>query len=182
MGLLSDWGGLMFRLDLGTARDRPGQPVTFEFRKKLPGIEQLEEAGTAVGPVEVAVTITYLEGLYWLEGTVDGRFVTDCARCLERVEIRFGTKLAEKYARGGPGADTEVMPVEGDFIDLTEKIVESVLLALPMKPLCSPDCLGLCAECGQVLNKAACDCRPDGIDPRLAELGRLLNPDKKGVE
>lgn len=167
----------MFRLDLSTARDRPGQPATFSFREKLPDLDQLEEAGITVGPVNVAVTVTCLEGLYWLEGTMDGRFAMDCARCLERVEIGFSTRLAEKYRQGRPVQDAEVTPVEGDFADLTEKVVEGVLLALPMKPLCSADCLGLCSECGQVLSKAACDCRPDGIDSRLAELGKLLKPE-----
>lgn len=164
------------RVDLGMVRDRSGQPVTFGFREELPDLAQLEEAGTTVGPVEVTVTVTYLEGHYWLEGTVEGRFEAECARCLERVGLRFETRLAEKYAhaQGRPGVDTGVTPVEGDSIDLTEKIVESVLLSLPMKPLCSPDCLGLCSECGQVLNKGTCDCRPDGIDPRLAELRELL--------
>lgn len=172
----------MFRLDVSPARDRPGEPVTLTFREQLPALEQLDEAGVLVGPVEVEVTLTYVEGLYWLDGRVQGRFETDCARCLERVEIPFNTGLAEKYHQGRPGKEIGEVMVEGDYIDLTEKIVESMILALPMKPLCRPDCRGLCPECGQVLNKTACDCRLDGIDPRLAELEQLLKPDQKGVE
>ncbi len=176
MGLLGDWGKPMFRLDLNAVRDRQGQPVTFGFRGELPELDRFEGAGPGVGPVDVTVTVTYLEGLFWLEGTVEGRFETECARCLEPVRSPFSIMLVEKYTLG-PQDDAVGTPVDGDFIDLTQRIVESVLLALPMKPLCNPDCLGLCAGCGQVLNKAACDCRPDGVDPRLAELGKLLKPE-----
>lgn len=181
MGLLSDWGKPMFGLDLSAVRDRQGQPVTFGFREELPELDRFEGAGSTVGPVDVTVTVTYLEGIFWLEGTVEGRFGTECARCLEPVRSPFGIKLVEKYTLGRRD-DAVGIPVDGDFIDLTERIVESVLLALPMKPLCGPDCLGLCAECGQALNKAACDCRPEGVDPRLAGLGKLFKTGMKGVE
>jgi uncharacterized protein len=43
---------------------------------------------------------------------------------------------------------------------------------LPMKPLCRPDCKGLCPQCGLNLNDEACSCAPD-VDPRLASLGAI---------
>lgn len=59
---------------------------------------------------------------------------------------------------------------EGDEIDLGEVILESLILALPMKPLCSPDCLGLCPVCGCDRNTEQCSCDPHVKDPRLAVL------------
>jgi uncharacterized protein len=54
--------------------------------------------------------------------------------------------------------------------DLTALATEQIYLALPLKPLCSEACLGLCPQCGQNRNRAACDCQREAIDPRLAPL------------
>lgn len=51
-------------------------------------------------------------------------------------------------------------------------------LALPVKPLCSKNCKGLCPDCGANLNTAPCACVSDQGDPRLAVL-RGLNLTKK---
>ena len=52
-------------------------------------------------------------------------------------------------------------------------------LALPMKPLCSEGCKGLCPQCGTNLNAASCDCSPAWKDPRLARLQVLLDRNKE---
>jgi uncharacterized protein len=36
---------------------------------------------------------------------------------------------------------------------------EQVYLEIPMKPLCSPECRGLCPRCGANLNTETCACR-----------------------
>jgi uncharacterized protein len=56
----------------------------------------------------------------------------------------------------------------GDEIDVTPLIVEQVMLALPTRPLCAEDCLGLCDSCGANLNRETCDCADTGGDPRMA--------------
>ncbi|MDL2317223.1 DUF177 domain-containing protein [Desulfovibrio sp. OttesenSCG-928-A18] len=50
---------------------------------------------------------------------------------------------------------------------------EEFLLALPVKPLCSRACKGLCPVCGCNLNEQACACNKDEGDPRLAVLRGL---------
>ena len=45
-----------------------------------------------------------------------------------------------------------------------------------MKPLCRPDCQGLCAMCGTNLNVERCSCEPRWVDPRLAVLQALVSP------
>lgn len=47
-----------------------------------------------------------------------------------------------------------------ESVDLTPDIRESMLLAIPSYPVCSPDCKGLCSHCGFNLNKGQCACRP----------------------
>ena len=55
--------------------------------------------------------------------------------------------------------------------------LEQFLLALPMKPLCSEGCKGLCTICGTNLNRGACDCKREWEDPRLAALKVLRKDD-----
>ena len=52
---------------------------------------------------------------------------------------------------------------------------EQFYLAMPMKPLCRPDCRGLCPECGTNLNVTTCSCEPRWTDPRLTGLREWLD-------
>ena len=48
-------------------------------------------------------------------------------------------------------------------------------VGLPLKPLCRPDCLGLCPRCGTNLNASNCACAEERTeDPRLRVLKNLL--------
>ncbi|MFQ5824407.1 MAG: DUF177 domain-containing protein [bacterium] len=59
-------------------------------------------------------------------------------------------------------------------IDLTSDVRESLLLAVPMKVVCSDDCKGLCQTCGANLNEGDCQCVHEDIDPRWEALKKLL--------
>jgi uncharacterized protein len=52
-------------------------------------------------------------------------------------------------------------------------VTEQLYLGLPLKPICSPDCRGLCPSCGANRNTDPCDCADEPIDPRLAPLLRF---------
>ena len=60
-----------------------------------------------------------------------------------------------------------------DFVDLTANIREDIILELPQRALCDPDCKGLCSRCGQNLNEGACQCMPSRDDLRWQTLDRL---------
>lgn len=100
-------------------------------------------------------------------GELKGELLLECSRCLEEfrypVEINFNEEIAK--------ADIEDLRK----VDLTELFVENILLAIPIKPLCSQDCQGLCPECGQNLNKGQCECDTETVDPRMAKLKDLLD-------
>ena len=66
--------------------------------------------------------------------------------------------------------DADTSYYHDDMIDLNELLREQFYLALPMKPLCREECLGLCPQCGSDRNTNPCDCQPDWQDPRLAAL------------
>ena len=68
---------------------------------------------------------------------------------------------------------------QNDEIDLEQLMREQFYLALPMKPLCSDGCKGLCAVCGTNLNRSTCLCNGRWEDPRLAALKNIQARSKK---
>lgn len=62
----------------------------------------------------------------------------------------------------------------GDEVDLSLPAWETLMLELPMQPVCKPACRGLCPVCGVDRNQHDCGCRVDEVDPRLQALKGLL--------
>lgn len=75
--------------------------------------------------------------------------------------------------------DMGVYPLEGDRADISRAIIAEVTLSLPMKPLCRPDCKGICPVCGKNLNEGDCSCRPEEEGPSFfgQKLLEALRPD-----
>jgi uncharacterized protein len=66
-----------------------------------------------------------------------------------------------------------VLHVAGEVLETEPILLEQLQLNIPMKPLCRPDCAGLCPVCGADLNLGACACPERAGDPRLAALAAL---------
>ena len=69
--------------------------------------------------------------------------------------------------------DLSLLALEGEELDTEPLILEQVQLNLPMKPLCSPECQGLCPQCGANRNLGQCECREEETDPRWEQLAAL---------
>jgi uncharacterized protein len=67
-----------------------------------------------------------------------------------------------------------VVRILGDEVSTEPLVTEQLVLNLPMKPLCRPDCAGLCPTCGADLNAGRCECAPPG-DSRWADLEAFLH-------
>ena len=63
-------------------------------------------------------------------------------------------------------------------LDMEDVIRQYVLTEVPIKPLCSEKCSGLCPECGTNLNEEKCTCKEAPIDLRWEALAKLLNQDQ----
>ena len=108
-------------------------------------------------------------------GTVCGETVGQCARCLEPLDGTVTVFLTELFAY--PDSATEqttdaddIHRIVDDHIDLEQSIIDAVALELPMSPLCSDDCPGLCPVCGVRLAIAEPGHGHEIIDPRWAGL------------
>ena len=118
-----------------------------------------------------------------VKGTLNSEVEVTCSRCLSLFSCPLTLNIEEEYfpiADVVSGASLPLPEEPGCFtidehhvIDLTEAIRQYALLAIPMKPLCRGDCVGLCPKCGYILNQGPCDCSSPEPDPRWANLNKL---------
>ena len=115
---------------------------------------------------DVSFTLKMLCGRCLVEFTKEERFSFDD-------QMLFMRRAAAAVAGQNDSDDEEdrgFAVLEGDTVDATAMVYDALLAYLPMKPLCTEDCLGLCPECGADLNYESCSCTSDEIDPRFAAL------------
>jgi uncharacterized protein len=142
--------------------------IPFEFDKvKLEDLELENFAG--------AVTIGRTpQGL-----VVQGKFSADteleCVRCLNEFTHPLTWEFTELYAFNKKSVSESGLLLPDDMhIDLAPLLREYALLEIPISPLHSPECKGLCPVCGQDLNIRDCGHRQDTDDSPFAKLRDLL--------
>lgn len=102
-----------------------------------------------------------------------------CSRCLEPFVNRVSVSVDELYKGkagvGGPAIneETEAFPIVGGKIDLVPAAAQALLMEVPFKPLCAPECAGLCQVCGKNLNLEPHQCKTETIDDRMSGLKGL---------
>lgn len=151
-----------------------GAPVSLTGTLDLSDMLSGREDTVALGNLEAELTAQLKEGLAEVEGTLRFKVRTPCSRCLKPVDETLVVPFKERFASRPevvPNEDQdEVHLIAEDHIKLDSYVEEAVWLALPLAPVCSEDCKGLCPECGANLNDGPCSCKNDKIDPRLAGL------------
>ena len=99
----------------------------------------------------------------------------ECVRCLTDFQQSLDVNFTELYAFSQRYVtDAGLLMPESGVIDLSPVLREYILLAIPISPLCRPDCIGLCPICGNNLNEVTCSHDDDIGDSRLASLKTLL--------
>jgi len=111
-----------------------------------------------------------------------------CIRCLDPVEVVIDRKIQELYryeptnekGRKKRREDEDVdlegeeeLQMEGDLMDLEIPIIDAIILTLPVNPLCSDECLGLCPDCGEKWEKLPEGHAHEVIDARWSGLDGL---------
>lgn len=141
-------------------------------------------------PNQVAGAISvFLEGRvlpmdqsYLVEGVMQAEGDLLCSRCLAPVAWEGSEGFSVEFRHPLEGSDDEVeldesdldvVFLDGDELDVERLAAEQVMLNLPMRILCQPECAGLCPSCGANLNQAGtCHCEPE-VDPRWEGLRDL---------
>lgn len=122
-----------------------------------------------ITPVAYDLNVRKFDNLVTVQGPVECTMSITCSRCLDDFTLDLKAFLDIKLTPRTKSQrisevelkrdEMDVCYYEGDEIDLDPFIYEEVLLNVPIRPVCTEDCKGLCPICGK--NKNVEDCRCD---------------------
>lgn len=154
---------------------RVNSSVDFDGNININSINYMGENILVNSPVEVKAKIVNTGNNLLITGNINAGLVLKCSRCLESFNYNLTSDFEEELSN--KEFDEDIIHFEGDMIDITDIVVNNILLYLPMKAVCNKNCKGLCPKCGKNLNSGECDCKDEIPDPRLAVLSKLLQDD-----
>jgi uncharacterized metal-binding protein YceD (DUF177 family) len=171
------------RIDLRELGRRAGSMQEIERTVPAPDGWRVEMVGVPAG-AEVTLRLrleSVMEGVL-VSGAVGMSLAGTCARCLEPFADGLDLDVQELFAYAGSTTEAtseedEVRRIAGEVLDLEPLLRDTVVLALPLAPVCTEDCSGLCVDCGQRLDELPADHSHEVRDPRWAGLaGKLDEP------
>lgn len=160
-----------FRLNVGfIIHEEVGYTTAFPFdfaRIKLGDDLELRDF---TGLVDIGRTP---QGLV-VTGHFSAKTSAECARCLKIFDQQLDWDMTELYAFNEKSVTESGLFVPEDAqIDLEPIIRDYALLEIPIRPLCRPDCKGLCPVCGQDLNVRDCGHRSQEDESPFSSLKNL---------
>jgi len=109
----------------------------------------------------------------YLDGNANRVGVNNAARRGRRPEAANAARAVRLEEKSLDASEAEMGFYEGDGLELNDVLREFVLLALPMRKLCSENCKGICPVCGQNRNQKECRCQITASDDRWAALEEI---------
>jgi uncharacterized protein len=155
--------------------------IAFDRSLRLHGLEGPSRESIPDVEARLKGMVTPAPGGAELTARLGATVPLTCSRCLEtfpwEVRMDFSWKVRRQAAEPDPPAaaidlDEEastLLAPEGK-IGLEDLATEQLYLNLPLKPICTPGCKGLCPTCGSNRNLTPCSCVTEPVDPRLAPL------------
>lgn len=101
-----------------------------------------------LGPLMFSGGITRQDSNLRIKGGITTNIEFLCSRCI----TRFKKKVTKDF-------EVNYFLIKEKIVDITDDICQEIILEYPLKPLCRPDCKGLCMVCGQNLNEIECGCK-----------------------
>lgn len=152
----------------------------------FPDLVALASAGDSVYRSPISLHLRFVQSGRIIEATghIQATLDVTCGSCL----ATFAYELAEDFALTfvpeaeqtdlAPEQELEsdelgLIPYREDRLELLTPVQEQLLLAVPMHPLCSADCRGLCPECGVDLNTTTCTCGKKVFNSKFGILAQL---------
>lgn len=173
------------KLDLNEVVSHLGKHISYEIDE--PPIEDSESGLKCVEPIRGKATFSNTGRHVVVRGSFAAAVEVECARCLGKYQVQIEVPIEENFLI--PGHVLEVVEEEEEeeslgeepeplfeenILDLTELLRQNILLAMPIKPICSEECKGLCPTCGRNLNEGLCGCPQDIGGSAFAGLASLL--------
>lgn len=167
-------------IDVRSLIDHPG--ATKSLDRVVPTPADLSDDIVRIGPqaTVAAVIDSVVDGLL-VRGAVTAPATLACARCLAKRSDEITAEVVELFrAPGTDGGEVDAgYDIADATIDIDTLLRDALAAAIPVRPLCRPDCAGLCPTCGADRNVAPCDGHPQQGDQRWAALADLQLPDAR---
>jgi len=167
-----------FTVPVAALVHRPGARHRERVSGCLSGLTVVATAVPDDAEVVVDILLAWVTDGLLATGTVHAPWTGECRRCLGPVSGELAVEYCELFEESP--RDGESYQLRLDTIDLAPLVREAIMLELPLAPVCSPDCQGLCPTCGADLNDGPCGCAPTSVDPRWAALDVLRGPGGPG--
>lgn len=161
-------------MDLQVCIRNIGEGESHQFHGMIP-FEMMDELLIAIGKqphgVRYRLQMSRRGQYFFVTGEVEGELILSCDRCVEPFrffqkepfEMTLFPAESEKELKGDMMLSDEELEMgiyQGEYVDLQKIVEEQILLGLPMKRICSENCQGICAQCGNNLNNHPCVCPP----------------------
>lgn len=167
------------KIELKRTSEDFSQKLNLEERPEV--LKLKAEDVTFEKPIKVELSVTKSQDQLICRGKVRTSARMECSRCLAEYEESISSDLDFVIDLAG---NLEQVKSEEEgyffaepssaFFEIDDLVREAIILSLPLKPLCSEDCKGLCPICGTDLNKSQCSCVKEKTDPRWDQLKGLL--------
>lgn len=156
--------GFIVHQTVGYSRDFP-----FEIPEiRLPPDLSLNDF---TGNVRVTRTAQGLLVQVKLQAKIDA----ECVRCLADFQQPLEVDFSDLYAfTQASMTEAGLLLPENGKIDLAPVVRDEMLLAVPISPLCSITCKGLCPVCGENLNETHCQHADETTENTFDGLGSLV--------
>ena len=160
----------------------PEEGLSLSLREDPAALDLTVPGGRFLEPVSVDVFLVKADKAVLATGRITVPVAFECVRCLREFPASLDIPVSTQFLpppelplgeHPMPPDEAEDYYYRDDAIVLDDLVREEVLLAVPFNPQCRAECLGLCPQCGQDLNKERCACAPPP-DHRWAVLRQHL--------
>lgn len=163
------------RVNIAQLRKNKGGTENFHFSESFSPIRLGSDVFTFRSPLDVQLKVTNTGKSLLVKGKLEAECNVNCCRCLKEFPYQLSLEFEDEWVQeelvSQEQKDTAFIFSKDEF-DIDNRIIEHILVHLPMKFICSENCKGLCPKCGADLNKTKCGCEDEDIDPRLEILSR----------
>ncbi|TGE32758.1 DUF177 domain-containing protein [Desulfosporosinus sp. Sb-LF] len=168
------------KVNVAQVRHNEGESVRYDLVEDFSLFDLGTEALAFQAPVHVQLQVNNTSKAMLVHGKIQTELNVTCGRCLESFVYPLSLSFQDEWVFRAQATEDlleTALILDKDEIEINERIFEQIVLALPMKFVCSAECQGLCPTCGANRNLTPCNCGQDNIDPRLAALAKWQSND-----
>ena len=153
------------------------EPIKFNFLESILFKSNLNLENNNIN-LKVSGIIHKIGDIYTCKATGETSLNFFCDFCTAPSEIKVNFPITEEFKKLENHQDTidDINYIKSDEINISDFVLASLHLQLPMQVLCKEGCKGLCVICGTNQNTGHCNCEIDNSqhDSRFEVLKTLF--------